>query len=157
MKHAEDLEPLAMIAEADAVVAQAEAQLRWIYITQTLDVAVTGENVIGQPFEQTQRGLTIDPLHVGARYPASTRSVSASGSAGAALSALLTHAVEVVHGETEVGENLFVWDALATVFAQPLLGFFNRALFLLTDLFLVKHGFEQSGDRRQLRGRQPVN
>jgi hypothetical protein len=68
MKHAEDLEALAMIVEADAVVAQAEAQFRWVYISQTLDVAVTCENVIGQAFEQTQRGLTIDPLHVGARY-----------------------------------------------------------------------------------------
>ncbi len=67
MQHTEDLQPPAVIVEADAVVTQAEAQFRWVYIGQALDIAITGENVIGQAFEQTQRGLTIDPLHVGSR------------------------------------------------------------------------------------------
>ena len=43
------------------------------------------------------------------------------------------------------------------VFAQPLLGFLNRALFLLADLFPVQHGFQQTGDSGELRGRQTVN
>jgi hypothetical protein len=67
MQHSEDLEPLAVIVEADAVVTQAEAQFRWVYIRQALDITAAGEDVIGQAFEQTQSDLAIDPLHVGAR------------------------------------------------------------------------------------------
>ena len=66
MQHSENLEPLALIVEADAVVTQPEAQLRRADVSQTLNIAVASQNVIGQAFEQTQRGLTIDPLHVSA-------------------------------------------------------------------------------------------
>jgi hypothetical protein len=50
MLHSEDLEPLAVIVEADAVVTQAEAQFQWVYISHALDISVACENVIGQEF-----------------------------------------------------------------------------------------------------------
>jgi len=50
MQHSEHLEPLAVIVETDAVVTQAEAQFRRVYIRQALNIAVAGKNVIGQAF-----------------------------------------------------------------------------------------------------------
>lgn len=51
MQYSEDLEPLAVIVKANAVVTQAEPQFRRIYISQALDIGVASENVIGQDFE----------------------------------------------------------------------------------------------------------
>ena len=79
MQHSEYLQPLAVIVEADAVVSQPEAQFRRVYIRQALDIAIAGENVIGQAFEQAQSDLAIDPLHVGARGRRPFKSASPSG------------------------------------------------------------------------------
>ncbi len=65
MQYAEDLEPLAEVIEADAVVAEAEAHFERLDIDQAFDVAVAGENEIGQGFEQTQGSLAVDAVHVG--------------------------------------------------------------------------------------------
>ena len=73
------------------------------------------------------------------------------------LSIAASHAAEVVHAETEVGQDLFVRNPLAAVVVQPLLGFVDRALFFRADLFPIEHGFEQTGNGGKLRGRQPVN
>jgi hypothetical protein len=67
MEEAEDLERFTVFVEADAVVAQAEVHLGRLDAGQALDVAVTGENVIGQAFEQTQGSLAVDASYVGAR------------------------------------------------------------------------------------------
>ena len=66
MKDAEDLDGFAEVVEAQAVVAEAEAQFDWVDVGQAFDVAVAGEEVIGQAFEQAERCGAVDAAHVGA-------------------------------------------------------------------------------------------
>lgn len=66
MEDAKNLERVAEVVEADAVVAEPQAQLRWLDIREALDVTVAGENVVGQVFEQADSGLTVDAADIGA-------------------------------------------------------------------------------------------
>ena len=106
MQHAEDLKLLADVVEADAVVAEAEAQFQRLDIGQAFDVAVTVKNEIGQGFEQSKGRLAVDAPHVGAGLwrplDSFRHGCGKKCSAPAALSALFAHAAEVVRTETKI-------------------------------------------------------
>jgi hypothetical protein len=67
MQDAQDLERFAEVVEADAVIAEAEAKFNRFDVGQAVEIAVAGENIIGETFEQIQGSLPIDAAHVGTR------------------------------------------------------------------------------------------
>src|ERR1039458_2743441 len=79
------------------------------------------------------------------------------------------HALEVLGGEAEVGQNLFVGDALARVLGQPSLGGSNGAVLFFADEFvlvgcvgqtageLIEHDLEEADDGGDLSGSHAVD
>ena len=66
MEDTKNLEHLAEVVEADAVIAEAQAQFGRLYIGEALDVAVASEDVVSQVFEQADSGFAVDAADVGA-------------------------------------------------------------------------------------------
>lgn len=166
--HGGDAYGVSLAMEADAVVADAEAELGRLDVLEALDVAFAGLQIAGQRLEDTEGGGLIDDpeLRLGLVAPdyafahaLAIRFVRVGRGAA--------HALEVFEGEAELGQHLLVRNALAAVegvaSSSDLTGLVLRHRFIVQRSVGeaagdgIEDSFEQADDGGKLCRGKPVN
>ncbi len=170
MLDGEDKDGVAEVAEAKAVVADAQPQFGRLDVLEALHVALAGGKIAGHDVQDAQSGGLIDGAEVGRglirpgdlllpRLPAGTVRFWFERSA--------SHALEVLRRKAELGQDFLVSDGLVVL--EPDLGSGDGAgLFLANRLVLdgslgdaashwIEHDFEQSDDGGDLSGGHAVD
>lgn len=63
--YGEDQDGISEIVEADAVVADAEAELWWFDVLESLDIAFAGGEITSHDMQDAERGGLVDSAEVG--------------------------------------------------------------------------------------------
>lgn len=147
MSDGENFDSVSLVVEADAVVSDAEAELRGFDILKALDVAFAGTDEARQSMEDAQGGGLVDGAEAGlglaapddlfghrllARFVGIERGAS--------------HVLEVFVAQAEVGEHLFVGNAFAT--GERIAGGGNLPSLLLADRFVIEGRVGQGAGER---------
>lgn len=167
MFYGEDHDGVTEIVEADAVIADAEAELWRFDVLESLDIAFAGGEITSHDMQDAERGGLVDSAEVGLGLVGPAISSPSLLALAVRVKRGAAHALEIFGGEAELGEDILVRNRFVVL--EPGLGGSNSAGLFLADRFVLKgsvgetagqrieHSFEQADDGGELRRGKPVD